>query len=239
MTLPIKPLFLPALLAAALFLAPAAVRADEPPLPPDSVTLSLSAEGWVEAERARVRVAVDAALSGGEVGGLRAKLKGTLSKLVPDADWHVTDFDRAQDKAGLERWHLEAEARVKESGLDGIYDRAKELSRPGEQVTVVAVDFTPTVAEREKVMGDLRAQIYAQAKDEIARLAAVFPERKFRLREAQFGFQGPRPLPMMKTMQGAPGMAMEAAPAPTAIGVSEYVQLTATVVLAAAAPENE
>lgn len=238
MAFPVKSVFLPVLLAAALLVAPATSRAKEP-LPPDSVTVSLSTEGWVEAAEARVRVAIDAALAGGEVGTLRSKLKQTLSKLVPDADWHVTDFDRAQDKAGLERWHLEAEARVKESGLDGIYDRAKELSRPGEQVTVASVDFTPTVAEREKVMGDLRAQIYAMTKEEIARLAAVYPERKFRLREVQFGFQGPMPRPMMKTMQ-APGMAMEAAaPAPSSIGVSEYVQLTATVVLAADPPENE
>ena len=122
--------------------------------------------------------------------------------------------------------------------LDGIYDRAKDLSRPGEQVTVASVDFTPTVAEREKVMADLRAQIYAMTKEEIARLTNVYPDRKFRLREASFGFQGP--MPMIKTMRGQAGMAMaEAAPAPASIGVSEYVQLSATVVLAADPPEKE
>jgi len=232
-----KSTVLPLLLAALLLAGPVTARADDEPLPPDSVTLSLSAEGWIEAAKARVRVAIDSALAGGEVGSLRGKLKDTLAKLVSDADWHITRFDRAEDKSGLERWHLEAEARVGETGLDGIYDRAKNLSKPGAQVNVLSVDFTPTVAEREKVMAELRAQIYAMSKDEIGRLAAVYPERAFRLREASFGFQGPQP--MMKTMRAAaPGMA-EAAPAPGAIGVSEYIQLTATVVLATGAPKSE
>ncbi len=234
LVIPIIPVILAAVISAAPTLAD-----DHPPLPPDTVQLSLSAEGWVEAEAARVRIAVDSALSGGEVGDLRVKLKDTLAKLVPNADWYITALDRSRDQAGLERWHLEAEARAPETALDGLYDRAKSASKPGEQITVSDIDFTPSMAEREAVMADLRAKIYAAAKDELAKLAQVYPDRNYRLRMFDFGPQGP--MPMMKMARApAPGMmasVAESASSPSPIGVAEHVELSANVVLAADPPK--
>ena len=231
---------LPAILAAIISAAPA-LADDHPLLPPDTVQLSLSAEGWVEAGAARVRIAVDSALAGGEIGDLRAKLKDTLAKLVPNADWHITALDRSRDQAGLERWHLEAEARAPETALDGLYDRAKSASKPGEQVTVSDIDFTPSMAEREAVMADLRAKIYAAAKGELAKLASVYPDRNYRLRVLDFGPQGP--MPMMKLARPpAPGMmasAVESASSPSPIGVAEHVELSANIVLAAEPPKSK
>jgi len=229
---------IPAVLAAVLSAAPTFAD-DRPPLPSDTVQLSLSAEGWVEAAAARVRIAVDSALAGGEVGGLRARLKDTLGKLVPNADWHFTALDRSRDQAGLERWHLEAEARAPETALDGLYDRAKSASSPGEQITVSDIDFTPSVAEREAVMADLRAKIYAAAKDELAKLASVYPDRNYRLRMLDFGPQGPMPT-MKMARTAAPGMmasAAEQASSPSPIGVAQHVELSANVVLAADPPK--
>lgn len=227
-----------------LLAAPVAAFADEPRLPPDQVALSLSAEGWVEAAKARVRIAVDTAKTGSEAGNLRADLKATLAKLLPDAEWHLTDFERSRDQTGLERWHLEAETRVAETALDGLYDRAKAESRPGEQVGVDSIDFTPEVAEREAVMASLRAKIYAQAKDELARLSSVYPDRSFRLREVNFGSEVavPSPVPMTVTPM-AKATRAAAAPEPEApsesadFGVAEHVELTAMVVLAAEPPK--
>lgn len=222
-------------LLALLLAAPLAARADEARLPPDQVTLSLSTEGWVEAAKARVRIAVDSAKTGDEAANLRSELKASLAKLLPDAEWHVTGFDRSRDQTGLERWHLEAETRVPEAALDGLYDRAKAQSRPGEQVSVAAIDFTPELAEREAVMANLRAKIYAQAKEELSRLSSVYPDRSFRLRDVNF-IQGPMPMaaaPMTKMARAA--AAPEAAPA--SIGVAEHVELTANVVLAAELPK--
>jgi len=235
------PLSLALFLAAPILLGtPLAAFADEPRLPPDQVALSLSAEGWVEAAKARVRIAVDTAKTGAEAGNLRADLKATLAKLLPDAEWHVTDFERSRDQAGLERWHLEAETRVAETALDGLYDRAKAQSRPGEQIGVAAIDFTPELAEREAVMAELRAKIYAEAKEELGRLAAVYPDRSFRLREVNFGGQGPVPMvpaPMMKMARAGAAQEEAAASGSAGFGVAEHVELTASVVLAAEPPK--
>lgn len=227
---------LSALFLALLISAPAAAFADEQKLPPDSVTLGLSAEGWVEAAKARVRIAVDSAKTGAEAGNLRADLKATLAKLLPDAEWHVTDFDRSRDQTGLERWHLEAETRVPETALDGLYDRAKAESRPGEQVSVASIDFAPELAEREAVMANLRAKIYAAAKEELGRLAAVYPDRSFRLREVNF-VQGPGPVPMAAPMAKMARAGAAEEPGPAAFGIAEHVEVSANVVLAAEPPK--
>ena len=236
--IPILPAILSAILAAMISVVPAFAD-DRPPLPPDTVQLSLSAEGWVEAGAARVRIAVDSALSGGEICDLRAKLKDTLAKLVPNADWHITALDRARDQAGLERWHLEAEARAPETALDGLYDRAKSVSKPGEQVTVSDIDFTPSMAEREAVMADLRAKIYAAAKDELAKLGSVYPDRNYRLRMLDFGPQGPMPTMKLARAPGMMASTAESAPSPSPIGVAEHVELSANVVLAAEPPKSK
>ena len=229
---------------AVLLAAPTAAFADEPRLPPDQVVLSLSAEGWVEAAKARVRVVVDSAKTGAEAGNLRAEVKASLAKLLPDAEWHVTDIERSRDQTGLERWHLEAETRVAETALDGLYDRAKAESRPGEQISVDSIDFTPEFADREAVMASLRAKIYAQAKDELARISSVYPDRSFRLREVNFGSQVPAPspvpltvTPMTKAARAAAAPEPEAPSESADFGVAEHVELTAIVVLAAEPPK--
>lgn len=209
--------------------------------PSDRVVLTLTAEDWVETETARVRVAVDSAMSAGEIARARGRILATLSGLAPDVDWHVTRFARSRDKAGLERWHLEAEARVPEPGLAGLHERAEEASRPGEQVRVLAIDFTPTMAERERVLAALRTSIYAQAKEELRRLNAVYGDRAFRVKTIDFmGLARPMPVhrreAMMEPLMMEKATAEMAAAAPAPMGVAQRLQLRATVVLAAVPP---
>ncbi len=208
----------------------------------DRVVLTLTAEDWVETETARVRVAVDSAISADEVALARGRIMETFARLAPEADWHVTVFNRSRDATGLERWHLEAEARVPEPGLDGLYERAKEASRPGEQVRVLSIDFTPTLADRERVLAGLRSQIYAQAKEELGRLNAVYADRAYRVKAIDFTGLERRPVrpyrrEAMMMEQPMAEIAATAAPAP--IGVAQRVQVRATVVLAAARPKKD
>jgi hypothetical protein len=213
--------------------------ADEP-LPPDSVVLTLAAEDWVDTATARVRVAVDSAMEADAVAAARGRIKATLAKLLPEADWHITEFRRDRDASGLERWHLEAEARVPETALDGLYDRAMAASRPGEQVSVAGIDFVPTLAEREKTFAGLRATVYGEVKDELGRLNATYKDRSFRVRTIDFTGQAvPAPRPYARAM-AAEAPPVGAAPSEAApIGVAEKVHVTATVVLAAEPPGRD
>ncbi len=227
-----------AALLAGLLLCTAAI-AEEEIEPDDTVILQLATEGWVETETARVFASIDAALDAGDLAEARAQVMEILAQLSADGEWRVTRFDRRRDAAGLERWRVDAEARLPEPALDGLYDRAKKLSEPGRQVRVSGIQFTPTLAEREAVMAKLRAEIYRLAGRELEAMRAAFPERDYRIGSIEFHFDGIAPPRRARAM--AEVQTMAAAPADAAGGgaplaVAQQIRLAATVILAAARP---
>jgi hypothetical protein len=127
----------------------------------NAVVMTLSAEGWVETKTAQVTAIADVAIAAENRATVRERVSDALKKLAPDSEWRISRFDRSQDAAGLERWRAVAEARLPEAALGGLDERARGLSQPGMQVRVQAVQFVPTLAEREAVRGSLRATIYA------------------------------------------------------------------------------
>lgn len=233
-----------AVLLPILLLASGAAAAQEattiirPPPVMDEVTMELSAEDWVVTETALVTVAADAAATGSQTGVARSDLLAAVSGLVPDAEWRVVSFDRFTDQAGLDRWQAVAEARLPETEVGGLGEKAKELSRPGLQLRVRSIEFTPTLAETEAVRARLRAEIYRRAGEEIASLERSFGDRDFRIGAIRFQENGMPPMPMPAMMsRGAMPEAMDkAAAAP--VSVSEKMRVTAYVVLSTLAPQE-
>lgn len=185
------------IVAVALILASLAgvARADERPV--DAMVMTLAAEGWVETGTARVVAVADVAIAAKDRAAVRERMLGIFKKLAPDAEWRISRFDRSQDSAGLERWSTTAETRLPETALGGLDERARGLSQPGMQVRVLAVQFVPTLAEREAALDGLRANIYEQAKAEAERLSKIWPERGYRVARVDFMDENPpvRPLP--------------------------------------------
>ncbi len=207
----------------------------------DSVTLDLSAEDWVETATARVTISLDAAVPGGDAGKVRADMLKAVGGLVSGATWRFSSFDRSQDQSDLERSHAELETRLKESDLGGLADKAKQASKPGLQLHVEDIDFTPTLAETEAARAKLRNQIYAQVNDELKRLSASEPDRKFRVGTIDFGAPEAQPLPMRRVARPMMMNAMaQQAPEPAAapINVQQKLTLEAHVVLSAIAPKE-
>lgn len=225
-------------LALGLLLAagPALAQIPVMPRPDDEVTLDLLREGHVETQNAKVLVGIDVAGAGGELTETRARLRQILSGLATGPTWRFTRFDRVVDPAGLERWRVTAEARLPEKDLGGLNEKVKAASKPGLQVRVAQIDFTPTLSEREAGFAGLRADIYGAVKDEIARLKQVFPDRDYRVKSIQFRKdEGPVPMRAMAAMAPSPrAIAPEQAdagtvePGPTVV---RRIELAATVVL--------
>lgn len=208
----------------------------------DEIVLRLEAEGWVETQTAKLIVAIDMALQGGQMADARAQVTETLNGLVTEVDWRTTRFSRQMDSAGLERWQVIAEARVPEAKLAGVHDKAKTASKPGLSVRVADIDFTPTLAEHTAVESRLRAELYRQTQEELARLAEIFPDRAYRVRMIDFqsdGMSAPRPT-LMRTMaaESAPSMMKDQAGG-EGLSVSRRIVQTATVILGTAAPAPE
>lgn len=233
---------LPLALAAAW--TPARAQVVFPPVM-DQVVLDLTAEDWVGTDTARVEIVADAAAAGTAGTGSdsqRDDLLKAVSALVPDAQWRITRFDRSTDQAGLERRRAVIEARLPENALGGLADKARQSSRPGLQLRIGTIEFTPTLAETEAVRARLRTEIYGRAAAELKALEQSFPGRSFRMGNIDFA-EASVPVHARKTREAGPAMAMAAPmadgmPDEEPMNVSEKLVIRARVVLSALAPRE-
>ena len=229
-----------ALVIAPTVIAPAALAQTGPVIayPPqnDTVTLPLTLEDWVETNTARTELAVDASLPGSDAGKVRAEILGAVKSLSRGTDWRFTAFDRSQDASGLEHWHAVIETRLPEADLGGLSDRAKQASKPGLQIKVQTVDFTPTLAEIEAEKAKLRGEMYKKVNEALAQLNQAEPDRKYRIMHIDFATPPTvSPVhPMMARAMAAPA----SEDGSEDIALSEKAVLRANVTFAALAPRE-
>jgi hypothetical protein len=193
------------------------------------VTYQINAEEWAVTNTAKVTVSVDAALDKIGLASINQQVIANLKKIA-DADWHISNFTRSQDKTGLETVHVEAEARLPETALSGLRDKAKSISKPGETYQVAGIDFSPSNAEMEQARNDLRAKVFAAIKQEIARLNQVFPDQHYSLFSADFMETTPQIPPGAMAKMTINAAVPEAHGA--ALSVNTKVRLTVLVVIA-------
>lgn len=198
----------------------------------DTVTLDLSLEKWIETDSATVTVVADLAVKAGGLGMARAAMQADLTKISAKAPWRLVGNDRLRDEAGFERWRITAEARLPSTALGGIGSIVDELGEAGRSYTLLGIDFTPTLAEREVARAALRADIYQRAADELARLNAVYPTRDYRVAEIHTSPNAMvRPKPaIMRRAETAPTFSADTAGSDN---VAEKVMLRASIRFAA------
>jgi hypothetical protein len=204
-------------------------------VPPDRIVLTVTEEAWVETETARV-VAEIKTLITDNAAGTSAAEPMTILDQVGLGHWHITGSHRQQTDTGFEQLLIVAEARLAQTALPGIYERAESVSEKGRTVRILAVDFSPSLQEREATAAQLRQTIYARAAAEAKAVAEQFPEQGFRVHQVHFqdGANGPRPMPAVKSRMLSADASAEQMPAPPpGQQVSERMTLSASVVIAA------
>ena len=204
------------------------------------MTASTRATAATSAIDARVIAVVDASLPAGQVGEARAGLRRALQELAPEAEWHITGFNRAQDPSGLEQWRVEAETRLPEAALGNLNETARDLSRPGRKVRIAGIDFTPTMAEMEAALSALRQELYAAAEAELGRVRAQWPDRDYRIHRIDVAPEGmiPQPPPQLHAMRAEASFEMAATGGGADFAISRKLMLAATVVLATGGRAN-
>lgn len=215
-----------------LFLATPA-WADNEPKDPAQIVLQLVEEDWVETDTARVVLQLKTLLTDGAEAEPVVDPKAMFAP-VADADWQMTRFQRGQTDTGFEQWVIVAEARVPQSALTGIYDRVKAATSRGRSMSVVEIDFTPSLAERQATAAKLRAALYKRASAEAATIAKQFPDRGFQVQRVDFHDGGqPQPV-MMRTQAASEGGYADRAKqmAGYSPAVAERLVLSATIVVA-------
>ena len=193
------------------------------------VSLQLKAWQWVTTTTAAVDVTVNAVVNDKGVETLQHSVMQKLQSLSDKNTWHMLAFNRQQDKSGLETIQIQAEIRLPQTELNGLRDKTKNLSRPGETYTIDNIAFTPSEDELKEAANSLRANLYQQVKTEIDALNKNFPTQKYYLHQIDFTSQ-PSLLPQMQNMYMAKMANARVAAAPMAVGNKQEV--IANVVLA-------
>ena len=216
-------------------LAGEAVLAEDHPPISDEVVFSLSQEKWVETDTAKIVLSIDATGEGGDAAAVRERMLQALDKVAPKADWRFTAFDRHMGSSGLENWSATVEARLKESALDGIATAAKTESRPGLQIRISTIDFSPQLSDYETARMALRKDIYDQVQKELEQLnqtlgdvdeAGNYRIGKIDFTDSVMPGRSVRPAARMMTMDAAASGAFE-----SGIHVANRANMSATVVL--------
>lgn len=208
--------------------------AEEAQKPDDRVAFDLAAEDWVSTKTARVTAHVEAAVSAATAGNTRAEMIKSVNTLAA-GDWRLTSFNRGQDQTGLERWSANFESRLPENTLGGLAESARKQSKPGMQLSIIDIDFSPTLEEIETVRGNLRTQIYKKVADQLTALNGALPGRTYRIASIDF-ISDQTAMPMVafaraQSMASNAGIAQDSAPD---VQRSEKLRAMAHVVLATA-----
>lgn len=230
----LRPLIAAAAIALPIWISPASAQMPVMPMS-DQVILDITVEDWVTTETARVVAVVDAAVTG-DAGTTRSDMSAAVRALAPDTDWRLVRFDRSQDSSGLERWRASFEARLAEEALSGIADRARAASKPGMQLSVETIDFSPTLAEIEEKRTGLRHEVYRRVGSELNAVRTAFPERNFRVGTVEFMTE-PHLIPMARAQMMEMAVKAADAPAADAMTVSQKITLSARVILSAVPPD--
>ncbi|MDF3054335.1 MAG: hypothetical protein K0Q74_242 [Gammaproteobacteria bacterium] len=197
-------------------------------------------EGWASTNTARVTVDFDAAVDQVSLGGINSQVLANMKKIA-DTNWHIVSFERTKDTTGLEKLHISVEARLPEAELAGLRDKAKAITKAGETYTVTNIDFTPSLAAMEQTRAALRATIYEQAKQEVARLSQANPGQKYFLNSIYFETEQPpvalQPAREMKTVQLSVNGAVSTSSS-VAMSVNTKVTQAAQITVASIIPES-
>jgi hypothetical protein len=208
----------------------------------DMVSLALTQEDWVQTQTARTELAVDASLPGADAGKVRGDILAAIKSLAQGAEWRFTSFNHDQDASGLEHWHAVLEARLPEAQLGGLSDRAKQASKPGTQINVQTIDFTPTLAEIESAKAKLRGDLYKKINEAMVQLNQAESDRKFRIMNIRFENLNSNFAQIAVTAQKRAMGAQFANPPPVGsedgVELSSKIKMTADVTFSSFAPKE-
>lgn len=141
----------------------------------DFINLSLSEDTTVVNDTVRIVASINALVQPGQTDDeLRADIRATMAKFIPEVSWQFANLSRSTDASGVERVSLSASTRVAEKENSNLDNRARMASRPGLTISSVSVDTAIPRTMLEKAEQDLRLSLLRKARAEVALVNAVF-----------------------------------------------------------------
>jgi hypothetical protein len=209
--------------------------------PLDKIVFQLSTKEWVSTKSALLTVNINATLTNADIVKVRSTILTALNKIASGNTWHLIQFDRSQDNSGLEKLIIVAQNQVPQERLTDVYQRAKDVSHPGETYTIDGIDFKPGLFEIQAVKAQLRARLYQEANDEIIRLNKIYPNQRYSLHRL-FILDNLNDTPKAYSTNQIHGFTMAALPNPTStpsLTLSNQLVMSALIEVASNRPEGE
>lgn len=206
-----------------------------PRMPINKIVYTISAEQWVVSEKAKVTVNINANLQQQAVDQLQNQVMDNLKKLSSDAEWRIIEYSRNQDQSDLERVNMSAEARLPQSALNNIRQKAKDLSKPGVKYTIDRIEYSPSAVDVEKVRDQLRQQIYQRTQEELTHVNKIYANSNFSIHKIKFFYGDINPQQFMSKEMGSANIVARSfamAPAPASMTVSQKEKMTVLVIFA-------
>jgi predicted secreted protein len=196
----------------------------------NKISLQLQAEQWVTTKTALVTVGINAAVADKGIDKIQAEVMQKLNQLSNKSPWHVLSFNRQLDSSGLENIQISAESRLPQTELAGLRNKAKAISKPGENFTIDNIQFTPSDEELKRANIDLRHNLYQQVKEELDAINKMYPEQKYYIH--QINFNSGTPIEPMPLANNNLMMAKTAVERTTPLSIGNKMQIQATVIIA-------
>ena len=233
-------LFFSLLISACVFSSNAATADTNGSRPWDAeIYYQVNREAWVKTTSARVDVAINMTLGREGLAKARKTMLDTL-QILGKVDWQLTNFNRYRDQSGLEQISATATARFAENGLDGLRERAHDVSKPGSNYSVSQIDFTPSLSEVESARSALRLEVMDAVKHQLAEVKKLYPDQNYQITSLNFQVNEVSPMmqaPRMMKMAGA-SMDVQEGGSAAPLSISQKVIVSANVVLAVLNPKQ-
>jgi hypothetical protein len=195
----------------------------------NTVSYQLAMEQWVNTQTALVTVSIAANVGQSGLADLQKSMNERLNQLGSGVSWHMIQFNRSEDQSGLEQVNATAQARILQSQLAEIREKAKTISKPGIKYVISDISYEPSVADVQTVKEQLRNQMYQKIEQEIQLLSKTY-HQTFYVNDIQFEPTDNNPVAPMALMR-AKAETKDTADSANS-GVSQKVVLQATVTLA-------
>lgn len=150
----------------------------------DVINIVVNVEDWISSQEADVQLTVNMAVDDGM--DTKAVIEQAFDEILKGNDWKVIDLTQFEDSTKMTKLNATIYARLDEQLLSNLEDYIKEIIKPGLQIQVSSIDFTPTLAEMEDFNHKLRKEVYDKIKDEIALLHEVNSGQKWRVGQVSF-----------------------------------------------------
>lgn len=167
-----------------LVMAGMAVNAEPPAV--NTIAITYQKEAWVTTVKPIVTIQIESHAKSSN--NLYNTINHQLTTLYPDQSikWHIFKWQQVQDSADLEHVSAQVQGRLPQSALENLSDKMKTLSKPGLSYSLQSVQYTPSLADVEKVHAGLREALYTVINQEVTRINKIYPKKPYHVSRIYF-----------------------------------------------------